>query len=83
MIDSLRSGHEELERKLAERYLFAKLIREVRVLRKLTKDVLPTGATACNICFRDFPHSEETHRHDQHYLDQISEDWFDAGGFRK
>ena len=76
-------GHEELEQKLAEKYLLAKLIREVRVLRKLLEGTQAVATTACNICFRDYPHSEEIHKHDRHYLSLISEDWFDDAGFRK
>lgn len=79
-IEKMR-GVDEMERVLAERYLLARLIREVRVLRELVKAVPATATMACNVCFRPFPHSEKIHANDEHFLSQLPEDRFDASGF--
>ena len=74
-------GHEEVERDLARFYRMAQLIREVRVLRALMKDMPAVATTACNICFRDFGHTMDSHIHERYYLALLPESRFDIEGF--
>jgi hypothetical protein len=82
-IDTIQ-GTEKLERALAERYLLARLIREVRVLRDIAKSpgAPVIGSYACSVCFRPFPHGGEAHAHEAHYLALLPESGFGADGFK-
>lgn len=80
MITTMR-GLEEVQQEIARCYFLAKLIREVRVLRAMVKDMPATATTACNICFRDYPHSGYVHEEDARCLHRLSESHFDKNGF--
>lgn len=70
----------EAFRRTAVIHLVARLMREVRVLRAIVKE-LPAGTTACNRCFRDFPHSSYAHEQDEIYLGCFPDWQFDENGY--
>lgn len=70
------SAQVERERN-AFRALAAKQAREIRVLKaQLEAAGNPLFASAaCPVCFRDVPHAEHCHEHDQTWISQLPANW--------